>query len=363
MQTDKEGNQWQGQFKRGLLDGKGSFIAKNGEEYNGDFKLGHYHGKGKLVQPDGDIYEGAFEYGRKHGTGELTYKQPLDGLTRIKGRWHYNKLVNGGKSVKIYSGEEITHFAMEQQSTVLKQALESIRVSDPHKIEFYSLVIAGDGTEEVFRRETRFIENLFTRQYGVADTGIYLVNSQRSLDKPLASLSSISAAIQRIAERMDKEKDIFFLYITSHGSKKRTISLKHNGITLADIPAAWLGKQLKNSGIQHRVVLLSACYSGGFIDDLRDEYTLVMTAASAEKTSFGCSDDSQFTYFGRAYFQDALQPGVDFEAAFERAKALVSEWESEQKLTPSEPQIHRSEAVLKQLRRWQDERSANDLNP
>jgi hypothetical protein len=337
IQTDAEGNHWEGEYQDGQLEGKGSYIAKEGEQYTGD------------------IYEGEFSYGSKHGKGILIYQTPIDGVSRIDGRWEYGRLVDGGETVKIFTPEEVAEHALYKESGELQLALDSLQTSNPQKIELYSLVVAGYGTEEVFRRESKFIENLFSAQYGNRATAIYLANSQRSLnERPLATLTSIRAAITRIAERMDKEQDIFFLYITSHGSKDKKISLNHNGLALADIEAKWLGDLLKATGIKHRVVVLSACFSGGFIDDLKDEQSLIMTAAAADKTSFGCADDSLFTYFGKAYFKESLKPGVDFEQAFVKAKKMVSTWEKEQKITKSHPQIYSNKRVVEQVKRWQN---------
>ena len=367
VQTDKKGNQWEGEYQDGQLEGQGNYIAKKGEQYSGSFKFGQYDGKGKLIASNGDIYDGEFSYGRKDGKGVLVYKTPIDGVSRIEGRWRYDRLVDGGDAVKIFSPEEVAEHALYQESGSLQRTLDAVRLSDPQKIELYSLVVAAYGTEEVFHRESTFIENLFNTQYHNRSTAVYLANSQRSLaEHPLATRTSISAAIARLAQQMDKEQDIFFLYITSHGSKNKTISLDHNGLALHDIDAKWLGDLLKATRIKHRVVVLSACYSGGFIDDLKDQHTMVMTAAAADKTSFGCADDSLFTYFGKAYFKESLKPGVDFEQAFHQAKELVEGWEKEQKITKSNPQIFANPGVTKQVKRWLAEPPApvsSDLNP
>ncbi len=362
MQTNKKGNQWQGEFEHGLLEGQGSYLEKDGQQYTGEFEFGKYSGKGKLIAKNGDIYEGEFSYGQKHGAGTLIYKEPIDGVSKITGRWSYNRLVDGGSDVKIYSAEEVAEHALYGEQAELQRALDSLQISNPEKIELYSLVVAGYGTEEVFRRESKFIENLFAELYGNRATAIYLANSQRSLsERPIATRTSIKAAIERIAERMDKNQDIFFLYITSHGSKNKTISLNHNGLELRDIDAKWLGDLLKATGIRHRVVVLSACFSGGFIDEISDDNTLIMTAASAKKTSFGCADDSLFTYFGKAYFKESLKPGVDFEQAFYQARNLVEAWEKEQKITPSEPQIKPNERVTHQVKRWLESTGSVEL--
>lgn len=355
MQTDKDGNQWQGEFQNGLLEGQGTYLEKSGPQYAGEFEFGKYSGKGKLIAGNGDIYEGEFAYGQKHGAGTLIYKEPIDGVGKVTGRWDYDRLIDGGSDVKIFSPEEIAEYAVYKESAGLQRALDAVQVSDAKKIELYSLVVAGYGTEEVFRRESKFIENLFSSQYHNNNTAIYLSNSQRSLDEhPMATRVSIQSAIEKIAASMDREQDIFFLYITSHGSKNKTIALTHNGLALADIDSKWLGDLLKATGIRHRVVVLSACFSGGFIDDINDENTLVMTAASAKKTSFGCADDSLFTYFGKAYFKESLKPGVDFEQAFYRARGLVEEWETAGEITPSEPQIRPNPRVTGYVKRWLD---------
>jgi len=75
---------------------------------------------------------------------------------------------------------------------------------------------------------------------------------------------------------------------------------------LPGLSAQRLGELLRDSGIRWKVVLISACYSGGFIDPLADERTLVITASRADRTSFGCADTNELTDFGRAYFKEAL---------------------------------------------------------
>ncbi len=353
IKMDKDGNQWKGQFEFGQLNGVGNYIDKEGESYSGEFKYGSYSGKGKLQEKNGDIYDGEFKHGEKDGKGLLIYKEPLDGVTQLSGVWKNGRLIEGDSNLKIYSPVEVSDYAIAYQQIALNQALTAIQSSDPKKVELYSLVVAAYGTQEVFRRESKFIENLFNQRYGNAATAMYLTNSQRSLDEhPLATLAGIKQSIQKISEKMDKEKDIFFLYITSHGSKDKKISLTHNGLGLGNIDSKWLGDILKATGIKHKVIVLSACYSGGFIDDLKDSHSIIMTSASAERTSFGCGDDSPFTYFAKAYFKEALTSGGNFVDAFYKAKELVALWEKNEKQKESYPQIYTVIEVADYVKKW-----------
>jgi hypothetical protein len=103
---------------------------------------------------------------------------------------------------------------------------------------------------------------------------------------------------------------------------------------------------LDRSGIRNRVVVISACHSGSFIQTLADQRTLVIAAARADRSSFGCADKRKWTYFGDAYFNRALRRERSFRKAFERARKLVERWEARERLVPSLPQMLGGEALI-----------------
>ena len=112
---------------------------------------------------------------------------------------------------------------------------------------------------------------------------------------------------------------------------------------------------LADSGIKWKIIVISACYSGGFIEALKDDNTLILTASDATHTSFGCETDSDFTWFSKAYFDQALreqaqQGRYSFTEAFERAKVLVAEREKAAGHEPSNPQMHLGSAMREKLK-------------
>jgi hypothetical protein len=135
---------------------------------------------------------------------------------------------------------------------------------------------------------------------------------------------------------------------------------------LQGLRAQALGTMLKDSGIRWKVAVVSACYSGGFIPPLKDPGTLVITAARADRTSFGCADENDFTYFGRAFFKESLPKASSFQDAFRKAETLVAEWEQKDARdtasakpggrgrddAQSLPQISSGSAIEAQLARW-----------
>jgi hypothetical protein len=102
--------------------------------------------------------------------------------------------------------------------------------------------------------------------------------------------------------------------------------------------------------------VVSACYGGGFIDFLKDEGALVIAAARHDRTSFGCSDENELTYFGRAFFKEALPQARSFEDAFRRSEKIVRELELREGIADEKshslPQISSARPIEQQLSRW-----------
>ncbi|BFM14080.1 C13 family peptidase [Maricurvus nonylphenolicus] len=357
VDVDEDGNQYQGQFENGVLVGQGVFIGSNSSRYEGEFNYGRFDGQGKLIASNGDIYEGEFRYGSKHGKGIYTANH--DDAKPIHGEWKNNELISSDSGTAIFGREEITEFALYNQLPLLEQRLNTIQPGNREQIELFTLALGSFGSEEVFRSEINFIETYFNQTLSNPEQSVYLSNSRRSLDdRPLATLTSLEKSLSTLGQKMNREQDILFLYITSHGSQNKTISFQQPGLSLQDLSSQKLRELLDQSQIKWKVVVLSACYSGGFIEDLKDDHTMVITAAASDKTSFGCDDNNKFTYFGEAFFKEALPNTNSFSDAFLQASALIQQWETEEGKENSNPQMYSSDKIIEHLERWRDQRSA-----
>jgi len=148
---------------------------------------------------------------------------------------------------------------------------------------------------------------------------------------------------------MSLEEDILFLLMTSHGSEDHDLSIAFSPLDMNDIGPGKIKKILDNAGIKWRVIVISACYSGGFIEPLFDGNTLIITAADKDRSSFGCEHDGDYTYFGEALFGKHLKLGYNFSTAFYAAKKDIEARETEESLEASMPQIRLGENIEKQL--------------
>jgi hypothetical protein len=364
---DGQGSVYEGTFTNNVLEGPGKATSRYGS-YEGEFKNGQFHGQGVLKLGNGDVYKGGFANGVYDGQGTLTYaKARADGRKEDSGVWRWGSLRNDEERAKQRANVETALYAQRQ---LLDKALGSLKQREPGRINLYLLAVAGDGSQEVFHREVDFVAREFAERYGTAGRSVVLVNSRNSVaSAPMATVSSIRESLKAIAARMNRDEDILFLYVTSHGSREHEITLAQSGMDLQGLRPPVLAELLKESGIRWKVVVVSACYSGGFIEPLQDGRTLVIAAARKDRTSFGCADENDFTYFGRAYFKEALPKAASFEDAFRKAEALVDEWERKDASDaaakggkPAEedhslPQLSSTSAITAQLQRWRAQRA------
>jgi hypothetical protein len=208
----------------------------------------------------------------------------------------------------------------------------------PGEKDVYAVIIGGDGAEDVFEREALTVKKTLEHRLAGPGRTVTLINNKR-MPEPEATLVSIQHVIRRVAEVMDKDEDLLFLHLTSHGAANHALVLSHPTQDLYWLGSKLLARILQESGIKHRVVVISACYSGGFIRELAGETTMVVTASSASQTSYGCGNLSEITDFSRAFYGPAMGRSRTLLEAAHAAVAVIHEDETRTKRKHSYPQV------------------------
>jgi hypothetical protein len=256
--------------------------------------------------------------------------------------WYFQRadLWTGG-SESAESGElHLTDKVLAAQSQLLNGQLAGLLPGRNGETDLYFVGFAGDATQDVFLKELRSVEQLFSTRFGSLGRSVILANNPRTAATlPFATAGNLERALKRVGEVMERDHDILFLYLTSHGSSEHELGISNRPLELSNLTPAQLRNMLKSSGIKYKVVVVSACYAGGFIDPLKDERTMIITAADASHESFGCGYGEDFTWFGEAFIEDGLRQSFSFTAAFDKAREKIRQWEDEQDETPSNPQI------------------------
>ena len=251
------------------------------------------------------------------------------------------------------------------QPGLVEQQLAQLRPQRPGVVDLYFVGFGGYAHQDVFMREVAHVREVSEAHLDTAGRSVSLVNNRNTLERlPIASLSNLRLALNGIAERMDADEDVLLLYLTSHGGRtdagKHELSVDFWPVELNTITPEDLRAALDEAGIRWRVLVVSACYSGGFVPLLASDDALVMAAAAADRQSFGCSNKNEYTWFGRALFADSLSQMPSFENAFAHADALIKRWEQRDGVAASRPVMQVGEHIRPQLRRL--EHRLNELS-
>lgn len=245
---------------------------------------------------------------------------------------------------------------MYAQSELLSRALDGLAPQRPGTIDLFALAFGGDASEDVFRNEVEYVQQLLPQRFDATGHTLVLLNHpDTSASQPLATATNLERALRGLGRRMDPAEDVLFLYLTSHGSEEHELYVNQPPLALDQLTPKRLRSALDAAGIRWRVLVVSACYSGGYLDVLRDPQTLVMTASRADRASFGCGADAEITWFGRAFLAQALNATADFEQAFKHATRQIQTWEQKDGIEASHPQIDVGDRIGAQLERWRAE--------
>ncbi len=240
------------------------------------------------------------------------------------------------------------------QPGLLAKASQALAPQTPGRVDLYAIGFAGDSEESTFRNEVDFLSPLLGQRFGADGRVLSLVNSYDTLaTAPIASLTNLRQGLHDVAARMDPQEDVLLLFLSSHGSREHELLVELGDLPMYQVDPNNLRAALDASAIRWRVIVVSACFSGGFIKALSDPHTLVITAARSDRTSFGCGNDSEITWFGKAYLTEALNQTTDFRAAFELARQQISTWEREADFLPSKPQISEGSLIGAKLQQLQ----------
>ena len=231
----------------------------------------------------------------------------------------------------------------------------------PHgKPGVFFVGFAGDGSQGVFRRETLFASEVFGARFGSLERSVLLINDIEDRDSyPLASVSGLEQALRVLAARMDPEEDVLVLFLSSHGSEDG-LEVENGSLPLAQLAPEDVREALNASGIRWRVIVVSACHSGVFIDVLKSDTTAIVTASDTAHDSFGCDADRELTWFGEAFLKDSLPGSASLEDAFHKAAGLIAQREEGEHQIHSNPQLYMGELMEKKLAELPPARPARD---
>lgn len=215
-----------------------------------------------------------------------------------------------------------------QQVEMMAAALSGLAPQRPGVTDTYVLS-AGLWNDPVFEREAEQAADLLARRFDAAQRTIVLSAGEAGKPRkyPVATPNNLHAALGKIGSLIDPNEDLVVVFLTSHGGQDGAMGLQELNRMGGALRAYQLRAALSSAGIRNKVLIISSCFSGHFILPFSDPNSIVLTAAAADKTSFGCQPEREWTYFGDALLNHSLRSGASLVQAFDNSLSLVSEWE------------------------------------
>ena len=240
---------------------------------------------------------------------------------------------------------------MSAQQELFDKALGDLEDERHGVTDLYFVGFAPYAGEDVFRKDMEVARELFDERFDTQGRSILLINNPRTvLAEPMATVTNLRATLKEVGATIDRDDDVVMVFLESHGGRDHHLAAEFPPLELDQLTPEILRASLDEADIKWRIIVVSACYSGGYLDALKDDFTLILTASAADRTSFGCGTESNATYFADALFQHALRFEDSFVKAFAKAKEHIAEREKEQKVSPpSDPQIYVGDEMAAKL--------------
>lgn len=370
------GWRYEGEFLKGLMEGQG-VLDNDGTRYEGAFVKGKFSGPGRYEVGDG-VYVAEFaeglpvrgehitEYGTYAGEfldwqyhGEGTYNPanaPAD-MESLSGIWEYGMLAEDNDSTQQQPSARpapLTEQILVEDRERLNRQIEGLEAERPGVTDVYFLAVGGDGTESVFMRDIEVARAGLQTQFDLERRAIMLLNHRDYETLPLATRPSIATALKALDEQMNPQEDLLVVHLVSHGGEDGDLLLSQPGLELPNLSPQDFAEMIEPLSARRKVLVVSACYSGQWLDELADSDTLILTSARADRTSFGCGDDSEMTWFSKALYKSVGLSLTEPDAMFEQVTEQIRLWEEEIGMDEeswSYPQFHLGD----NLRQWLDQ--------
>lgn len=216
-------------------------------------------------------------------------------------------------------------------------------IESPQVEHWQVVLVAGDTAQPVFDNAVNAMD-MWLVEHGVAQGDIHRLAASAGPREPSIEPATLERVLGRIAALHARAGDGCFVFITSHGAHGGGVYLSRRDQLLDPAP---LARALSaGCGASPTIVVVSACYSGSFARGVAAPNRVILTAARADRPSFGCAADRTYTDYD-ACLLGALPHADTWRGVFDDTKGCVERRERQEDDLPSHPQASFGSAVRK----------------
>lgn len=196
---------------------------------------------------------------------------------------------------------------------------------------YTAVLVAGDDSLPVFDNAVNAVAALLHRTGAATD-----VRRLSATEAQGAGEASLAGVLRAVRDLHPAPGQACLVYATSHGVSGQGLYLAAGDDVLTP---ALLDRALDaGCGASPTVVVVSSCFSGLFADGaMARPNRIVLTAARADRTSFGCGAGRTYTVYDKCLL-DHLSEGGGWPGLHAALRRCVTAEERRERVEPSLPQ-------------------------
>lgn len=215
--------------------------------------------------------------------------------------------------------------ALAAQQFLLDQALDDLDDEQPGVTDLYFVGFAPDARKIGFVADVESAARVMDRHWATRGRSIVLVNNPSTIaQRPFATVTNLRETLEEIGGIIDPDEDIVMLYLTGDAGRDGVLAAVNPPLELVPLSPRALRSLLDAEGIRFRVVVVSACYAGAWVDALKDDDTAVVASSAADVRGAGCAGGLRPGAFETAFFGDGMRRSGDLVKAFSAARDVLT---------------------------------------
>jgi hypothetical protein len=230
------------------------------------------------------------------------------------------------------------------QDFMMDRALDSLDDERAGTTDLYFVGFAPDARKPGVVADIDGAQRAMDERWDTHGRSVVLMNSPLTVaERPFASITHLRKLLIEIGDIIDADDDIVMVYATGNSGPDHTLTAVNPPLELAALSPQGLKQLLDAAGIRWRIVVVSTCAAGAWIDALKDDETLVIASSAADVRDTNCATGLRPTAFGDAFFS-AMRRNDDLPLAFEAARRQLAQRHS------AEPVMSMGPAIAERLK-------------
>ena len=226
------------------------------------------------------------------------------------------------------------------QDFMMDHALDQLDDERPGVTDLYFVGFAPDARRPGFVADVDAAQRAMDDRWHTKGRSVVLVNSPLTVaERPFATITHLRQVLLEIGDTIDADDDVVMLYLAGSSRGDHTLAAVNPPLDLVGLSPQGLKQLLDTAGIRWRIIVVSTCYAGAWVDALKDDQTAVVASSAADVHGSDCAGGITPSSFGDAFFTHGMRHNDDLTLAFAAAKRDLAQGRAPQPMMAIGPAL------------------------